>query len=101
MSFCPQYVRRVVLFSFFLMLVFAFGARPTPLLAAERMHLQVNDYQIDAVVTPSTHRLSARARLPGAAGRPIGLGGRRGARRGGQDRDPDLSFRGHVLLRQG
>jgi len=63
MSFRPQYVRRVALFSFFLLIAFAFGGRPTPLFAAERMHLQVSDYQIDAVVTPSTHRLAARARV--------------------------------------
>jgi aminopeptidase N len=35
----------------------------SPILAAEKMRLQVDDYQIDAELTPHTHKLVARAKV--------------------------------------
>jgi tetratricopeptide (TPR) repeat protein len=50
-----------VLASSFALLLFAFVA--LPLRAAERVHLRVDDYQIEAELTPHLHQISARAKV--------------------------------------
>ena len=49
-----------VLFGFFALLLALF---PTPSWAAEKAHLRVDDYQIEAELTPHLHQISARAKV--------------------------------------
>jgi aminopeptidase N len=55
----PQRRRRAVLFC----LVFSFFLMSLPSWAAEKMRLRVDDYQIDAELTPHTHKITARAKV--------------------------------------
>jgi aminopeptidase N len=59
MAFNPAGVRRAAqVLAFFLLTSLA-----VPLFAAERMRLRVDDYQIDAELTPHGHKLAAHARV--------------------------------------
>ncbi len=55
----PQRRRRALL----LCLVFSFCLLSLPSWAAEKMRLRVDDYQIDAELTPHTHKITARAKV--------------------------------------
>jgi tetratricopeptide (TPR) repeat protein len=44
------------------LLLLAFGATPSPA-ATEKTHLRVDDYQIEAELTPHLHQISARAKV--------------------------------------
>src|SRR6202166_3734402 len=55
----PRCRRRA--FTDFLVLVFLLGSLPA--WAAEKTRLRVDDYQIDAELTPHTHKISAHAKV--------------------------------------
>jgi aminopeptidase N len=55
----PQRRRRALL----LCLVFSLFLLSLPSWAAEKMRLRVDDYQIDAELTPHTHKITARAKV--------------------------------------
>src|SRR4029077_3787554 len=55
----PQRPRRALL----LCLVFSFLLMSLPSWAADRTKLRVDDYQIDAELTPHTHKIVARAKV--------------------------------------
>jgi tetratricopeptide (TPR) repeat protein len=57
--FHPERRRRAV----WLCLVFSFFLVSLPAWAADKMRLRVDDYQIDAELTPHTHKISARAKV--------------------------------------
>jgi aminopeptidase N len=55
----PQRPRRALL----LCLVFSFLLMPLPSWAADKTKLRVDDYQIDAELTPHSHKITARAKV--------------------------------------
>ena len=57
--FQPQRQRRALL----LCLVFSFFLLSLPSWAADKTRLRVDDYQIDAELTPHTHKITARAKV--------------------------------------
>ena len=57
--FQPQRQRRALL----LCLVFSFFLMSLPSWAADKTRLRVDDYQIDAELTPHTHKITARAKV--------------------------------------
>ncbi|HEV3207983.1 MAG TPA: M1 family aminopeptidase [Terriglobales bacterium] len=59
MPFQPRRRRRATL----LCLAFSFFLMSLPAWAAEKVRLRVDDYQIDAELTPHSHKLAARARV--------------------------------------
>jgi Peptidase family M1 domain len=59
MSFQPRRQRRAL--TNFLVLLLLLGSLPA--WAAEKTRLRVDDYQIDAELTPHTHKISARAKV--------------------------------------
>src|ERR1700687_3157090 len=59
MSFQPRRQRRAL--TDFLLLLLLLGSLPA--WAAEKTRLRVDDYQIDAELTPHTHKISARAKV--------------------------------------
>ena len=59
MFFQPRRQRRALTNFLALLLLLV----PLPLWAAEKIRLRVNDYQIDAELTPHTHKISARAKV--------------------------------------
>ncbi|HWY59561.1 MAG TPA: M1 family aminopeptidase [Terriglobales bacterium] len=59
MSFRPRRHRRAI--TSFLVLLLVLVSRPV--WAAEKTRLRVDDYQIDAELTPHTHKISARAKV--------------------------------------
>src|ERR1700674_1154958 len=59
MFFQPRRQRRAL----WLCLVFSFFLVSLPAWAADKMRLRVDDYQIDAELTPHTHKISARAKV--------------------------------------
>jgi aminopeptidase N len=60
MDFQPRRPRRALTTSFALLLLFFIAL---PGWAAEKQRLRVDDYQIDAELTPHTHRIAARAKV--------------------------------------
>lgn len=60
MAFQPQRPRWALSISFALLMLL-FVTTPSP--AAEKLRLRVDDYQIDAELTPHTHHLAARAKV--------------------------------------
>jgi tetratricopeptide (TPR) repeat protein len=59
MRFHSRRLVRAVTISFTLLTLLS----SVPLWAAEKMHLRVDDYQIDAELTPHTHKIAARAQV--------------------------------------
>jgi aminopeptidase N len=59
MLFQPRRRRRATLFC----LTFSFFLMSLPAWAAEKVRLRVDDYQIDAELTPHSHKLAARTRV--------------------------------------
>lgn len=59
MPFQPRRQRRALTASCVFLVLSTFS----PAWAAEKIRLRVNDYQIDAELTPHTHKISARARV--------------------------------------
>src|SRR5271166_2822611 len=59
MFFEPRRQRRATTNFLVLLLMLA----SLPVLAAEKTRLRVDDYQIDAELTPHTHKITARARV--------------------------------------
>ena len=55
----PPRARRPLLLCF----VFSFVLMSLPLWAADKTRLRVDDYQIDAELTPHTHKIAARAKV--------------------------------------
>src|ERR1700733_266930 len=60
MQICPRRAQSVLSSSLALLLL-AFVASPSR--AAEKVHLRVDDYQIEAELTPHLHQISARAKV--------------------------------------
>ncbi len=59
MPFQPRRRRRAL----FLFLAFSFFLTSLPTWAADKMRLRVDDYQIDAELTPHAHRIAARTKV--------------------------------------